>query len=156
MGTKSTSRYLLGKSVTNAVWSPSVPISKPLKTIEKRHRDRRKKAHENGKMPTCAALERDGLHLMLTNLPPERIGVATLAGLYRSRWAVEIRFRAWKQSGNIATPLNRKSNKWHIEALVFGSMIVALMGLKQMAIYVRQVGLAVVSPEKIWIGLRMR
>ncbi len=32
-------------------------------------------------------------------------------------------------------------------------MIVALMGLKQMAIYARQVGLAVLSPEKImdWI-----
>lgn len=33
-------------------------------------------------------------------------------------------------------------------------MIVALMGLKQMAIYARQVGLAVLSPEKImdWIA----
>ncbi len=54
---------------------------------------------------------------MLTNLPTERIGVATLAGLYRSRRVVEIQFRAWKQSMHIAAALNRKSNKWHIEAL---------------------------------------
>ncbi len=102
-----------------------------------------------GKTAISAALARDGWHLMLTNLPTERIGVATLAGLYRSRRAVEIQFRAWKQSMHIAAALNRKSNKWHIEALVYGSMIVALMGLKQMAIFASQVGLAVLSPEKI-------
>ena len=52
-----------------------------------------------------------------------------------------------------AAALNRKSNQWHIEALLCGSIIVALMGLKQMAIYARQVGLAVLSPEKImdWV-----
>ena len=130
-----------------------VAVRADKQTAEKRRRDRRSKAHELGKTASSAALERDGWHLMLTNLPPERISVATLAGLYRSRWAVEIQFRAWKQSVHIATALNRKSSKWHIEALVCGSMIVALIGLKQMAIYARQVGLAILSPEKImdWI-----
>ena len=48
---------------------------------------------------------------------------------------------------------NTSGNEIDIEALVCGSMIVALMGLKQMAIYARQVGLDVLSPEKImdWI-----
>ena len=130
-----------------------VAVRADRETAEKRRRDRRKKARELGKSATRAALARDGWHLMLTNLPADRISVATLAGLYRSRWAVEIQFRAWKQSVHIAAALNRKSNQWHIEALVCGSMIVALMGLKQMAIYARQVGLAVLSPEKImdWI-----
>jgi hypothetical protein len=130
-----------------------VAVRADKQTTEKRRRDRRKKAQEIGKTASSAALERDGWHLMLTNLPAERISVATLAGLYRSRWAVEIQFRAWKQSLHIAAALNRKSNKWHVEALVCGSIIVALMGLKQMAIYARQVGLAVLSPEKImdWI-----
>ena len=130
-----------------------VAVRADRETAEKRRRDRRKKARELGKSATRAALARDGWHLMLTNLPADRISVATLAGLYRSRWAVEIQFRAWKQSVHIAAALNRKSNKWHIEALVCGSMIVALMGLKQMAIYARQVGLAVLSPEKImdWV-----
>ena len=130
-----------------------VAVRADKETAEKRRRDRRKKARELGKTASRAALARDGWHLMLTNLPADRIGVATLAGLYRSRWAIEIQFRAWKQSVHIAAALNRKSNKWHVEALVCGSMIVALMGLRQMAIYARQVGLAVLSPEKImdWI-----
>jgi len=130
-----------------------VAVRADQQTTEKRRRDRRKKAQELGKTASSAALERDGWHLMLTNLPAEQISVDTLAALYRSRWAVEIQFRAWKQSLHIAAALNRKSNKWHVEALVCGSMIVALMGLKQMAIYARQVGLAVLSPEKImdWI-----
>lgn len=131
-----------------------VAVRADKQTVEKRRRERRQKAREQGKVASRAALARDGWHLMLTNLPAERVGVATLAGLYRSRWAVEIQFRAWKQSLHIAAALNRKSNKWHVEALVLGSMIVALMGLKQMAIYARQVGLAVLSPEKImdWIA----
>lgn len=124
------------------------------RTTEKRRRERRRKARELGKAADGAALIRDGWHLMLTNLPADRITAAALAGLYRSRWAVEIQFRAWKQSVHAAAALNRKSNKWHIEALVCSSMIVALMGLRQMAVYARQVGLAVLSPEKImdWIS----
>jgi hypothetical protein len=131
-----------------------VAVRADKQTTEKRRRERHKKAQELGKTASSAALVRDGWHLMLTNLPPERISVAALAGLYRSRWAVEIQFRAWKQSLHIAGALNRKSNKWHIEALVCGSMIVALMGLKQLAIYARQVSLAILSPEKImdWIA----
>ncbi len=130
-----------------------VAVRADKQTAGKRRRERHKKARQLGKTASSAAVARDGWHLMLTNLPTERIGVATLAGLYRSRWAVEIQFRAWKQSLHIAAALNRKSNKWHIEALVYGSMIVALMGLKQMAIFASQVGLAVLSPEKImdWI-----
>lgn len=121
--------------------------------VEKRRRERRKKARKLGKTASRTSLIRDGWHLMLTNLPTDRIDVATLASLYRSRWAIEIQFRAWKQSLHIATALNRKSNKWHVEALVCASMIVALMGLKQMVIYSRKVSLAVLSPEKImdWI-----
>ena len=126
-----------------------VAVRADRQTAEKRRRDRHEKARQLGKTASSAALVRDGWHLMLTNIPVERISVATLAGLYRSRWAVEIQFRAWKQSLHIGAALNRKSNKWHIEALVCASMIVALMGLKHMAIFARQVGLAILSPEKI-------
>ncbi len=131
-----------------------VAVRADKRTAEKRRRERHEKARRLGKTASSAALVRDGWHLMLSNIPAERISVAALAGLYRSRWAVEIQFRAWKQSLHIGTALNRKSNKWHIEALVCASMIVALMGLKHMAAFARQVGLAILSPEKImdWIA----
>ena len=122
-------------------------------TTEKRRRERHLKARQKGKTAPKAALIRDGWHLMLTNLPKEVITIRVLAELYRSRWAIEIQFRAWKQSTQLATALNRKSNKWHIEVLILGAMIVALMGLKQMAIYARKVSLSKLSPEKLmdWI-----
>ena len=128
-----------------------VAVRADQQTTEKRRRERRKKARESGKTASRAALIRDGWHLMLTNLPAEQISVATLAELYRARWAIEIQFRAWKQSTRMTSTLNRKSNKWHIEALVISSMIVAL---KQMALYARKVSLEKLSPEKIadWIA----
>lgn len=118
-------------------------------TVEKRRRERKQKARAIGKTAPQAALIRDGWHLMLTNLSEEKITVATLAKLYRSRWAIEIQFRAWKQSTQIGAALNRKSNKWHLEALVCSAMIVALMGLRQMALYARKISLELLSPEKL-------
>ena len=87
-----------------------------------RRRERRKKAKENGK-PVCAkGLVRDGWHLMLTNLKSTEAAVKELAEVYRARWAVarwavEIQFRAWKQSLNLSKALNRKTNTHHIESL---------------------------------------
>jgi len=131
-----------------------VAVRADKQTTEKRRRERRAKARELGKNASRAALIRDGWHLMLTNLPTERISVGTLAKLYRARWAIEIQFRAWKQSLQMSSALNRRSNKWHLEALVISAMIVALMGLKQMAIYARKISLEKLSPEKMadWIS----
>ena len=53
----------------------------------------------------------------------------------------------------MSSALNRRSNKWHLEALVISAMIVALMGLKQMAIYARKISLEKLSPKMAdWIS----
>ena len=52
--------------------------------------------------------------LMLTNLEKERAGADQLVAVYRARWAIEIQFRAWKQSLNLTKALNRKSNEHHM------------------------------------------
>jgi len=126
-----------------------VAVRADQQTTEKRKRERRSKARQKGKTASQAAFIRDGWHVMLTNLPKEQISVSSLAKLYRSRWAIEIQFRAWKQSTCLGAALNRKSNKWHLEALVLSAMIIALMGLKLMAFYARKVGLSKLSPEKL-------
>jgi len=106
-----------------------VAVRADLQTTEKRRRERHQRARQTGKNASQKALIRDGWHLMLTNL-------------------------AWKQSTHLTSALNRKSNKWHLEALVLSAMIVALMGLKQMEIYARKVSLSQISPEKLmdWIS----
>ena len=115
-----------------------------------RHRERRKKAKENGK-PVCAkGLVRDGWHLMLTNLKSTEAAVKELAEVYRARWAVEIQFRAWKQSLNLSKALNRKTNTHHIEAIVLTAMIAHQLGMRIATLLEKQIGRARLSFEKLY------
>ena len=115
-----------------------------------RRRERRKKAKENGK-PVCAkGLVRDGWHLMLTNLKSTEAAVKELAEVYRARWAVEIQFRAWKQSLNLSKALNRKTNTHHIEAIVLTAMIAHQLGMRIATLLEKQIGRARLSLEKLY------
>lgn len=69
-------------------------------------------------------------HIMLTNLKWVDVKVGKLAEIYRARWSIEIQFRAWKQSFDMHKLLNRKSNIWHIEALLLASMIAHQIAFK--------------------------
>ena len=117
---------------------------------------RRAKARKSGKPPCPKGLVRDGWHLMLTNLGKEQADVAQLAAVYRARWAVEIQFRAWKQSLNLSKALNRTSNEHHMEALVLAAMIAHQLGLR----IARRIGAAAgrgeVSYEKLYDLLAMQ
>jgi len=66
---------------------------------------------------------RDSWHLMLTSVSKERVTPKDLMALYRTRWDVEIRFRAWKGSLKLDKAFARKSNKHHLMALVYTSFI---------------------------------
>lgn len=120
---------------------------------EKRRRERRQKAAQNGKQACPKGLARDGWHLMLTNLNQEEATVAQLAEVYRARWAVEIQFRAWKQALNLTEALNRKSNEHHIQALVLAGMIAHQLGMALAQLLVTQVGRSRLSFEKLYDSL---
>jgi IS4 transposase len=60
---------------------------------------------------------------MWTNLSEEDADASQIAAIYRARWAVEIQFRAWKQTINRGKDLNRKSNEHHLQALVLAGII---------------------------------
>ena len=66
---------------------------------------------------------RDNWHLMLTSVSKERIAPKDLMALYRTRWDIEIRFRAWKGSLKLDKTFNRKSNRCHLMSLVYASFI---------------------------------
>jgi hypothetical protein len=76
---------------------------------------------------------------MLTNLEKEQAGADQLVAVYRARWAIEIQFRAWKQSLNLTKALNRKTNEHHMQALVLAAMIAHQLGMR----IARQIGAAV-------------
>ncbi|WP_353568479.1 transposase [Haloferula sargassicola] len=115
---------------------------------------RRAKARKSGKEPCPKGWVRDGWHLMLTNLGKEQASVDQLAAVYRARWAVEIQFRAWKQSLNLTKALHRTSNEHAMEALVLAAMIAHQLGMR----IARRIGAVVgrVSYEKLYDLLAMQ
>lgn len=117
---------------------------------EARRTGRRRKARKNGTKPCKKGLVRDGWHLMLTNLPAEDFTVAQLTTVYRARWAVEIEFRAWKQSLNLDAALNRRSNRFHMEALVIAAMIAHQLAMRIARAMGQGIGRERVSREKLY------
>lgn len=115
-----------------------------------RRKERRDRAKRSGKTPSAKGLVRDGWHLMLTNLPAELADAGKLAVIYRARWAVEIQFRAWKQSLNMEKALNRRSNTHHIHAIILAAMIVHQVGMKIAKATEVRVGRAQISYERLY------
>lgn len=121
-----------------------------------RRAERCKKARDCGKTPCPKGHIRDGWHLMLTNLGKDQADVRQLAAIYRARWAVEIQFRAWKQSLNLGKALNRKSNEHHLQALVLAAMIAHQLGMRIAQRITSIVGRARLSYEKLYDLLAVR
>ncbi len=130
-----------------------VAIRATAEVAGKRRAQRRKTARESGKTACPKGLARDGWHLMLTNLSADEAGVAQLVAVYRARWAVEIQFRAWKQSLNLGKALNRRSNEHHMQALVLAAMIAHQLGMSAAARIGAVVERARVSYEKLYDSL---
>jgi hypothetical protein len=120
------------------------------KTARSRRAQRRKSAKQRGAKPCQVGLVRDGWHLMLSNLDNEQCRTSQLVKIYRARWAVEIQFRAWKQSMNLSKALNRKSNEHHMIALVLAGMINHQLGMKIAKVIGAQIGRWRLSFEKLY------
>lgn len=127
-----------------------VAIRAEPKIARERRRQRRQRAKSKGKAPSQKGLVRDGWHLMLTNLTQEQASAEQLMSLYRSRWAIEIQFRAWKQSLNLERALNRRSNREHLEALILAGLIAHQLGMRIAQKFVGQIGRACLSFEKLY------
>jgi hypothetical protein len=127
-----------------------IAIRADKRIAEERRRKRKAEGRKDGKTPTAAALIRDGWHLMLTNLTPQQATTTDIAKIYRIRWAIEIQFRAWKQSTQITSALNRKTQASHIECLVLASLIIHLMGLRLINIFQEKMNLENLSIEKLY------
>ncbi|PQJ27525.1 hypothetical protein BSZ32_02790 [Rubritalea profundi] len=71
---------------------------------------------------------------MVTNIDAEMMTVKQLGELYRLRWNIELRFKAWKQSGSMHTALSRKANSSYLESLVLASMIRFALNFRPLAL----------------------
>ena len=119
-------------------------------TAEKRSRERKAKAKKNGKTPSSKGPIRDRWHLMVTNLEESEATSTQITEIYQTRWAIEIQFRAWKQSLNLSKALNRKSNKHHLQGLILAAMIAHQLGMKVAETIGTQVSRDELSFEKLY------
>ena len=118
---------------------------------DKRRRERRAAAKKAGVTVPKDTLLRDGWHIMVTNVGSDRFGAGDLAAFYSLRWQIEIVFRAWKQSGNLAAALDRKSNPNHLTGLVHAAILWLILTMKTASVLQAHAGVnsRVVSIEKL-------
>ena len=95
------------------------------KLAAKRRRQRREAS--KGK-PSQQSITRDGWHILLTSLD-ETHTAKGLFEIYRLRWNIEVRFKAWKQAINMKSLFCRASNFHHQEALIYAALIFQLITL---------------------------
>lgn len=127
-----------------------VAVRASQKLAKQRRGQRRKQAKELGKNPNKDALVRDGWHIMLTNLNVDEMSVRQLCHVYQARWSIEIQFRAWKQSLKLDSALNRKTNQYHMEALILAGMIAHQLSLHITSRLVNSLGSKSLSFEKFY------
>jgi hypothetical protein len=127
-----------------------VAIRADKKVATARRKSRSDEAAKKGQTPTAEAMVRDGWHLMVRSVSAEVLTVEELAAVYRMRWSVEIEFRGWKQSLNLAEALNRKSKPAHLKALLLAAMIAHVLARKVASVYATELGHARLSCEKLY------
>lgn len=89
---------------------------------------RRQRKSETKGTPSSQALVRDGWHILLTSLDEDH-AMADLFEIYRLRWNIEVRFKAWKQALNMRDLFKRYSNSYHQESLIYAALIFQLITL---------------------------
>ena len=67
---------------------------------------------------------------MVTNVEQKMQSVEELCEIYRQRWQIEIVFRAWKQSSNLRSALNRVSSEQHLKGLMLAEILLMAMSLQ--------------------------
>jgi len=95
-----------------------------------RRRQRRAQARKLGRQPNQDMLTRDGWHIITTNVGEKLMKTSEIFDLYSVRWQVEIVFRAWKQSGQLVKALARRSNQFHLQALMYGAILLLILTMK--------------------------
>ena len=96
---------------------------------QRRHK-RSEAAKKQGRTAPADTLLRDGWHIMVTNIPNDMLDAGKLFTLYGQRWQIEIVFRAWKQSGRADAALSRRSNEFHLQCLMYASLLHLVLTMK--------------------------
>lgn len=86
-------------------------------TRDRRRHDRTRRARRKGKRPSAETLARAGWSLVVTDLPADQLTADEAFALLRSRWQIELLFKAWKELGHLDTWRSTNPTRIHCEVL---------------------------------------
>lgn len=107
-----------------------IAIRLPEEIANRRRQQKKEKRRKNKTSPRKQTLIREGWNLYLTNLSELQCPPKELVRAYEQRWQIEIQFRALKQSTAMKKAMERITNRHHLRALLYASMIFATLTVR--------------------------
>jgi hypothetical protein len=102
-----------------------VAVRVPAPVAEERRRKVQAEAKRKGRTPSARQLVLCDWVIFLTNVPPERLGVAEVLVLARARWQIELLFKLWKSYGHVDA--SRSAKPYRILCEVYAKLLIMLL-----------------------------
>jgi hypothetical protein len=116
---------LLGeKRIPNRLIVELLPESQVDKRVSKAAREARKKGRQLSKEYKSRAR----LNLFITNVPAEWIATEKIRTIYRLRWQIEIRFKAWKSFFHIQEI--KKMHRHRFECYLYSTLLLLMINIE--------------------------
>lgn len=100
-------------------------IRVPQAVADQRRRRLKESARAGGHGVPRQTLALAGWTLLVTNVPAELLSVAEAEVLRRARWQIELLFKLWKSSGQVAT--SRSAQPWRILCEVYAKLLAMVL-----------------------------
>ena len=100
----------------------------PQNEVQRRLSKANREAEKKGRKLTTQYKSRARLNLFLTNIPVEWVATQQVRKLYRIRWQIELRFKAWKSYYRIDAI--KKMNHYRFECYIYSTLLHLMINLE--------------------------
>lgn len=100
----------------------------PEKEVERRLGKAQKEANKKGWSLSDEYKSRIRLNLFMTNVPPAWIPTQQVRKIYRMRWQIELRFKAWKSFYNLDA--TKKMQRYRFECYLYSTLLLIMINME--------------------------
>lgn len=112
------------KKYPNRLIAEMLPDKEVQKRLAKAGREAKKKGRTLSDEYKCRAR----LNLFITNIPAEWIATQQIRKIYRLRWQIELRFKAWKSFYDIDAI--KKMQRYRFECYLYSTLLILMINLE--------------------------